>query len=97
MRHPFDGIEKTGRRSFLAGLLGLTAGLFASAAAPPPRPQLLTERLGEDGGPQPSTTAAFEEGGNRRPRVGKDNRSTEALHEEGGGRVITTAAMNEEG
>jgi hypothetical protein len=91
MRHPFDGIEGTARRTFLGTVLALGAGLFAARvahSAAPPTPQPSTERLGEEGGPLttlrtgeeggPSTTAAFEEGG----------KLTEALHEDGRGRPI---------
>jgi hypothetical protein len=102
MRHPFDGVEGTRRRTFLGSLLSVAAGFFAARvteAAAPPVPQASTEALHEEGG-RPSTTAASEEGGRLfRPRNKQGQQgngmTTEALHEEGG--LFLTAALNEEG
>jgi hypothetical protein len=111
MRHPFDGINtpapapQASRRHWLRTMLASLAGVIgfgaARAAAPP-----LNVRTVAEPSPEPSTTAAREEGAKATTKALREEAATGALRENGGlttralreeGGKVTTKALNEEG
>src|SRR5262245_3407392 len=101
MRHPFDGIlestsesPRSGRRTFLRGMVASLAGVLGAAAAAQAcqtQPQPSTAALREEGGDHATTLREGEEGGIQ--PLPDDGITTQRVGEEG----ASTARVGEEG